>query len=97
MPKGNEDFRTKNMFGHNQPEKGERGYLEPGFRHDAAGNIVDEKGNIYDEAYNLIKEAPSEGFQMAKEQHPDWDKDALAVLAKIYQKQITAKNKKRKK
>lgn len=82
------EYLTRNLFGGEPPERGEEGYLEPGFHFDSDGNIVDETGNVYDEKYNLVKEAPSEGLQMARREHPGRSDQELASLAKIYQRQI---------
>lgn len=92
----NERFEP-DLFTKEKPERGERGYLEPGFHFNSEGEIEDEKGNVYDEHYGLIREAPSEGLKMAKERHPDWTDEELAPLARIFNAQIEVKKKKEKK
>ncbi len=81
----------KDLFGDKPLQRGEQGYLEPGFYFNDKGEIVDDAGNVYDKGYNLIKEQPSEGLEMARKQHPDWSDDELAPLARIYQKQLKPK------
>ena len=68
------DFFTGNLFG--EPEPGEQGYLEPGFRWEKQnGNnvLVDAEGNIYDENRVLLKEAPSPALLLARKRHPGLD------------------------
>lgn len=88
------EYLNRNLFGGEPPERGEEGYLDPGFHFDADGNIVDESGGIYDGEYNLVREAPSEGLKMAREQHPGRSDQELAPLAKIYTEQLKSKDKK---
>lgn len=75
------------------PQPGEKGYLMEGYHLNAAGEIEDKQGNVYDEAYRLKREAPSDGLKMARRQHPDWDDDQLAPLARIYNQQFGNRSK----
>ena len=72
------------LFGKPPPRPGEKGYLAPGFHRNDEGKIVDDEGNLYDEQLRLVAEAPSEGLQEAREQHPGADRATLSRLGKIY-------------
>ncbi|MEK7195415.1 MAG: hypothetical protein AAB655_01840 [Patescibacteria group bacterium] len=90
----NKDFLTKNLF--KEPERGESGYLEPGYHRNERGEIEDDKGNVYDENYDLIREAPSEGLLKARKQFEGQDVPAgyIGEMAKYYQAEIDRDKKK---
>jgi hypothetical protein len=77
------------MSPEDMPQKGEKGYLEPGYKRiaDRPGFLRDKKGNIYDESYNLVEEAPSEDLQKIIEKlqknRPDLQGEHLHDVARI--------------
>ncbi|RJQ28819.1 hypothetical protein C4571_02900 [Candidatus Parcubacteria bacterium] len=84
----------KSLFSPENPRPGEEGYLEPGFRRNEAGEIVDELGNVYDEAYNLIREALSEEYKQGLEaarreaEGKNWPESQIQQMARFRAHQI---------
>ncbi|GEM_PF-3722443 len=71
------DHLTGNLFGEKPPQKGEEGYLEPGYTPlNKPDEVVDKKGDVRNRfSGQLIREAPSpeyaEALKVVEEHHPE--------------------------
>jgi hypothetical protein len=84
MPKlKHPDIFTSDLFEQQKNKGGPKGLA---FKD---GKLTDEKGNVYNpDTMDVVKEAPSEGLKIARQQHPDWSDSELSELAAFYSRQL---------